>query len=939
MDWKAFVRDRLRALTGDPALDGDVVDELADHLSQRYEETRQAGLADGVARDRVMRELAEDAGALARAVRESRGRTRAPAPPPPPSGAPWMPADVLQDVRYAARLLLRSPGFTLAAILMLALGIGATTAIFSIVDAVLLKPLPYPAADRLMAVWETDRDSGTMREPAAVPDFIDFRSHSKSFESFGGIIAAEFNLTPAGAEPERLAGAYVTTELLPMLGVAPVAGRIFTPREHELADGQQIVVSERLWGRLFATTMTHVGRNFSSADDGTDVARNFSSAERARTIRLDDRMRTVIGVVPDSADTGILQWLLAADYARGFADRDARSRVDVWIPLPLDPQLYPRGGHPLLVVGRVAAGVSAEAAQGEMTAVMAALERAYPEDNQARGAHVEPFTNVVLGPVRPALWALLLAVALVLLSACVNVANLLLVRGTGRSREVAIRTALGAAPARLTRQFIVENALLAGIAALAGVAIAAAGLQALVALAPADVPRLASVTMDLRVLGAALAVAVGMAVVFGLVPIAQAWRLDVQRALAADSGRSATGGRSRGLARSVLVVAEVALAVVLTVGAGLMIRSLWQLQQIDPGFRASRVLKAEFQLPASRYPRDFPRYPNYPEMHRFNAALLEDVGRLPGVEAVALAGNHPLDAGFTNSFAVVGREAEARDWPEISVRRVTPGYFRVVGVPLVRGRHLSDRDTTSAPPVVAINEAAARRFFGDRDPLGQQLSYWGAARTIVAIVGDERFHGIADAAPPAVYAPLAQSPSMNGAEALLVRAERPGDLGGALRAAIGRQDPALAVFGVEPLEVTLAESVGQQRFVMLLLTVFAGVALLLAAAGIHAVLSYDVAQRTREIGIRLALGALPSGVTRLIVRRGAILAAVGLAIGAVGSLAMVGLIRSLLFDVAPGDPVTLVAVVLLLGGVALAASYLPARRAVRTDPLVALRDE
>jgi putative ABC transport system permease protein len=915
MEWKVVVRARLRARTGDPALDGDVVDELADHLSQRYEETRQAGLADDVARDLVMRELAEDAGALERAVRESRGRTRAPAPPPPPSQAPWMPADVLQDVRYAARLLLRSPGFTLAAILMLALGIGATTAIFSIVDAVLLKPLPYPAADRMMAVWETDRDSGTMREPAAVPDFIDFRSHSKAFESFGGIIAAEFNLTPAGAEPERLAGAYVTSELLRMLGVAPVAGRIFTPREHELADGQQIVVSERLSRRLFATTA------------------------RLPTIRLDDRMRTVIGVVPDSADTGILQWLLAADYARGFADRDARSRVDVWIPLPLDPQLYPRGGHPLLVVGRVAPGVSAEAAQGEMTAVMAALERAYPEDNQARGAHVEPFTNVVLGPVRPALWALLLAVALVLLSACVNVANLLLVRGTGRSREVAIRTALGAAPSRLTRQFIVENALLAGLAALAGVAIAAAGLQALVALAPADVPRLASVTMDLRVIGGALAVAVGMAVVFGLVPIAQAWRLDVQRALAADSGRSATGGRSRGLARSVLVVAEVALAVVLTVGAGLMIRSLWQLQQIDPGFRASRVLKAEFQLPASRYPREFPRYPNYPEMHRFNAALLEDVARLPGVEAVALAGNHPLDAGFTNSFAVVGREAEARDWPEISVRRVTPGYFRVVGVPLVRGRHLSDRDTTSAPPVVAINEAAARRFFGDRDPLGQQLSYWGAARTIVAIVGDERFHGIADAAPPAVYAPLAQSPSMNGAEALLVRAERPGDLGGALRAAIGRQDPALAVFGVEPLEVTLAESVGQQRFVMLLLTVFAGVALLLAAAGIHAVLSYDVAQRTREIGIRLALGALPSGVTRLIVRRGAILAAVGLAIGAVGSLAMVGLIRSLLFDVAPGDPVTLVAVVLLLGGVALAASYLPARRAVRTDPLVALRDE
>jgi putative ABC transport system permease protein len=411
----------------------------------------------------------------------------------------------------------------------------------------------------------------------------------------------------------------------------------------------------------------------------------------------------------------------------------------------------------------------------------------------------------------------------------------------------------------------------------------------------------------------------------------------VQRALAADGGRSGTGGPSRGRARSVLVVAEVALAVSITVAAGLMIRSVWRLQHVDPGFTATGVLKAEFQLPASRYPVDFRRWPNFVEIHRFNAALLTQMARVPGVEAAALAANHPLDAGFTNSFVIVGREAESRNWPEISVRSVTPGYFRVLRVPLVRGRHLTQGDATTSLPVAVINEAGVRRFFGTRDPIGQQIAYWGIARTIVGIVGDERFHGLTEAPPPAVYAPLAQSPSTG--VAVLVRGARPELLTGAVRAAIASHDPALAVFGIEPLDVTLAESIGQRRFVMLLLTVFAVVALLLAAAGIHAVLSYDVAQRTREIGIRLALGALPSGVTRLVVRRGALLALGGLLAGGVASLGLSRLLRSMLFDLAPGDAVTLTAVSLILGGVALAASYLPARRAVRTDPLTALREE
>jgi putative ABC transport system permease protein len=827
-------------------------------------------------------------------------------------------ADLRQDIRYAARVLTRQPAFTLGAIFMLAIGIGATTAIFSVFDAVLLKPLPYPSVDRLMAVWETDRDSGTTHEPASIPDFIDIRRETRSFDAVGGLMADEFNLILEHGEPIRLAGAHVTSELLPMLGVRPVAGRTFSVREHESGDDQRIVISERLWRRLFAS--------------------DSSSARFAqRTIRLDDELRTIVGVVPDSADTGILQWLLAADYAREFADRDVRSRVDVWIPATLDPERLPRRTHPLLMMGRLKPGISLRAAQDEIASIMAALERTYPDDNRARGAYIQPFTTVVLGPVRPALWALLLAVGLVMLSACVNVANLLLARGTSRTREIAVRTAIGAAPARLTRQFIVENALLAGAAVVSGVAIAAAGLQLLLALAPADVPRLATVTLDMRVLGVALVISALVAVLFGMVPVAQTWRLDLQRALAADSGRSASGSRSRVRARSTLLITEVALAVVLTVGAGLMIRTLWRVRQIDPGFRAAGVLKAQFQLPRSRYPTDWRQYPNFPEMHRFNAALLRDVTTLPGVEAAAIAGTHPVDAGFTTSFVVVGREAEGRDWPEISIRGVTPGYFSTMRVSLIRGRYLSESDTTMGPPVVVINEAVVRRFFGERDPIGQQIAYWGQARAIVGVVASERINGITEAAPPAVYAPRAQAPSPAGV--LLVRGPNPESLAGVIRAAIARQDPGLAVFGVEPLEATLAESMGQRRFVMLLLVVFAGIALLLAAAGIHAMLSYDVAQRAREIGIRLALGALPSAVIGLVVRRGAVLAGIGLGIGAMASLALVGLIRSLLVDVAPGDPLTLTAVVILLGAVAVGASYFPARRAVRTDPLVVLRDE
>ena len=569
---------------------------------------------------------------------------------------------------------------------------------------------------------------------------------------------------------------------------------------------------------------------------------------------------------------------------------------------------------------------------------MADLEKAYPE-NKARGTHVEALTTVIVGPVRPALRTLLVAVVLVLLLAIVNVANLALVRGRGRLREAAVRSALGASVRRLVRQLVIEHVVLGLCAAVVGVAVAWVTLRALVLLAPADVPRLAQATLNPWLLAGGLLVSAVIGALVGCVPAFQVTRADLAAALGEDGGRTGTDSTRSLATRQLLVAVEIALAVMLAVGAGLMIRTLSRLDGVDPGFAPDGVLKAEFQLPASRYPRSFKTWPNFPEMHRFNEALLGDIRALPGVQDVALAGNHPLDAGFTNSFTVVGREAEARHWPEIAVRRVTPGYFAALHVPLVEGRLIGDGDTAAATPVLLVNEAAAERFFPHQNPIGQKIGFWGIARRVIGVVGNERFHGVAEAAPPAVYAPLDQTPSITGAEVLLVRAAvDPGALATAVRGRIAGLDPALAIFGVEELRATLEESLGRRRFVMLLLTLFAGLAIGLASIGIHGVLSYDVAARRREFGIRLALGARPSDVMRDVLGRAARTTILGLAAGTIGALAVTRLLTSLLFGVAPTDAWSFLAAALLLAAVALAASLAPARQAVSADPATTLRE-
>ncbi len=824
---------------------------------------------------------------------------------------------LLQDLRYGFRMLLRTPGFTAVAVITLALGVGANTAVFSVVNAVLLRPAPFDDLSRLMMVWETDRNSGTAREPASAPDFLDFKRLTTRFQDVAAFAGQEVTLTPKNAAPVRLAGMAVTHNFLPMLGIRPLLGRNFTTEEDRAGGPAAAMVSEALWQQRFGRDPGAIGQS----------------------LRIDDKPVTIVGVLPAAADFGALQVLSAAAYSRSFADRGEHVRVDVWVPLAPDQPELVRDTHPLFMLGKLAPGTMAAAAQQEMATIAAQLEKTYPQANDGRGVFVEPLEQVVLGPVRPALLVLLGAVALVLLVGCANVANLVLARGTARTREVAVRAALGASLPRLARQFLTESAVLALAGGAAGVLLAYWGTNLLIALAPADIPRLSQVSIDGRVLGVTLAISALVGIAFGMVPIMQARHVDVQSGLKQQSGRSLTAGRERGRLRSLLVVLELALALVLVVSAGLLIKSFWRLMQVNPGFQTQRVLKAEFQLPESRYPFDLKKYPNLPEIQRFNQELLRRANALPGVEAAALAGAHPLDPGFTNSFVIVGREAEARNWPEISVRTVSPQYFRVTGLPLLRGRLLADSDETTAPPVAVINHAAAERFFANQDPTGQKIAFWGMARTIVGVVGDEKIQGLTKPAPIALYVPIAQVPTRGGETLLLRVSGDPQAMAAAARSVITGIDPGLAVYGVEPLEHTLLTSVGQRRFTMLLLAAFAALAVTLAVVGVYGVLTYTTAQRTPEIAIRTALGASRRQVMGLVMRHGARLAVIGTALGLGSALAGTRLLRSLLFGVTATDPVTFALVAAVVLAVALLASYLPARRATRVHPMEALRYE
>ncbi len=798
------------------------------------------------------------------------------------------------DLRHAVRGLVRDPSFSVVVILTLALGIGATTAVYSVVDRVLLRPLSFEEPSRLVMVWENDRHSGTVREAASIPDYYDFLEQNGVFQDIAAVASSSMNFSSPGASPLRLQTASVSHSFDELLGLEFLRGRGFEEAEDQPGGPSVVVLSEGLWRRVFDADPEIVGD----------------------TVRLDDVSFTVVGIVAG-----------APEYP---------PQTDIWVPLQLGPLSSPRSRHNVNLVARLNDGVAVDEAQSEMAAIALRLEQAYPGHNNGRGVFVEPLGDVLRGQIRPALWVLFGSVIAVLLIACANTANLLMARSTRRLRELAVCTALGASPLQLARRFLFESMLLTGIAWIAGVVAAALGLQALLALAPSTLVGIGDISLDLRVLGFALLISGVISLGFSLLPSLQARRIDLLAGLKGGSRQSA-GAPDRLNFQRAMVVVQTGLAVILLTGAGLLINSLWRLQAVDPGFDSESSLRVSFRLPPETYPRNFSVYPDWPEVHGFNNALLATLDEMPGVVDAALTSNHPLDSGFTNSFVIIGRESEAAGQPEMTTRIVSENYFATLRIPVLAGRAFHANDDGSAPRVIAINETAAKRYFPDGDAIGSRIRFWGSEREVVAIVGDEKVFGLAEEAPAAMYASLRQAPQ-TGQVTLIVRADRdPRLVVTPIRETLLRMDPNLAAYDVETLSATVTGSIARERFTTAILAVFAGVAVFLAAIGVYGVLSYLVAQRRHEVGVRMAIGASQFQIVKLVVGQGMLLALVGVGLGLGGAALLTRSLAYLLYGVSPLDLPTwaLATAGLLLA--ALVACLLPARRASRMDPLRAIR--
>jgi putative ABC transport system permease protein len=802
-----------------------------------------------------------------------------------------------QDIRYAFRRLLKSPGFTLVAVVTLALGIGANSAIFSVVHGVLLKPLPYPDPDRLVAIYHVSDVSP--RAPMSGPNFTDVRRHNTTLEGTAAVDRTRVVLTGDG-EPVRLDGARVSAGLFDVLGVRPHVGRTFLAEENEPGRTDVAILEYRFWQQRFGGDPTVVGR----------------------TIQLDGVPTEVVGVMP-----------------HGFSFPAGRQ---VWMPLAYTPGLLTeqRGAWYLTVVGRAKSGVPLERVRAEVETIGAQLAAQYPDSNDGLGFSSASLHETMVGGIRQAVLVLLGAVGLVLLIACANVANLLLARAAAREAEMAVRTALGAGRGRLVRQLLTESVILGLAGGGLGLLLAVWGVDLLKSLQPAGIPRLDSIGVDSQVMWFTATLAVLTGIVFGLVPAWQASSTALAGTLK-EGGRGTLSTRGGARMRGALVVAEMALAVMLLAGSGLLIRSFTKLAAVDPGFEVSDALTFEITLPNTRYEADSRRIAFFDE-------LMPKLRAIPGVASAAGVMALPLSgSSFIISFEVEGRPpVPPRQQPAMQIRVATGSYFETMGIPLVRGRLFTDQDRAGAPPVVLLTEAAARQFFPGEEPLGKHIRLgWGRADDVfgggevVGIIGNIKESGLAEADPPQLYMPYAQWP-VQGMAVVLKTAVPPRSIAEAARATVYAVDPALPVANVRTLQDIVDVSISQPRFYMTLLSVFAGVALVLAAIGIFGVLSYAVAQRTREIGIRMALGAQERTVVGLVVRQAMLLVFGGLVVGlAAAVLLSRTLVASLLFSTSPRDPLTFAAVAGVLTLVALVASYVPARRATRVDPIVALRAE
>jgi len=807
---------------------------------------------------------------------------------------------VLQDIRYAVRKLSRTPGFTTIAAFTLALAIGATTAIFSVIDGVLLKPLPFRDPERVVRVTNL-RDGNRM--VSSVPDFLDIRAQSKSYASLAALDNQAMNLT-GGSEPERISAARVGATFWSLLGVTPQVGRGFAPNEDSQSAARTVVLSDGLWKRRFGGDRRIVGK----------------------TIALDGNSFTVIGVAP-----------------AGFSFPD---RPDVWIPLVFaQDDLNPdgRGAHWMGIMGRLAPNVTVTQATSELVTITRRLEQQYPESNTNMSGAVIPMQEYLVGDVRPALYVMLGAVAFVLLIACANVANLLLVRAASRESEMAVRTALGAGAWRLVRQLVIESVLLAMIGGVFGTLLALWGVDLLLSMAPNGLPRINEVTVNGSVLVFTAGVTAVTGVLFGLFPALHAARANVGGMLK-EGMRGSSGGVASRRARNTLVMAEMALAVVLLVGAGLLIRSFSKLLAVDPGFRAERVVTFAIAAPDTKYGQ-------YAQRRELVSNLVERMKRVPGAQGAAVVTGLPLSNIMMRTSAhIVGTPPERPgERKSTDVAMATPGYFTTMGIPLVAGRDFTDRDGSGAPVVSIVNQEFVKRYFPNENPIGKRIELgWdqdtastGGNMTlggeIVGVVANVKRRGLSQEVFPETYASYMQ-PTFSNFSVVVRSTADPSTVMAAIRAQMRELDRDLPLSDLRQLKELVAASVSRPRFYTTILGVFASIALILAAVGIYGVISYAVSLRTRELGIRIALGATGRQVSGLVLQQGVGLAIAGVAVGGAGAYWLTRLLSKLLFGVSATDPLTFVGVAALLTAIAAIASFVPARRAAKVDPLLAMRE-
>jgi putative ABC transport system permease protein len=805
---------------------------------------------------------------------------------------------MLTDLKYALRMLVKAPGFTAVAVLTLALGIGANSAIFSVIDAVMLRPLPFAKPHELIAVWSKVKGE-TERETSSLPDYVDLRDQSQTIDAMFAYTLAS-TILGTGNQSRQMEGVALTSDVFRTLGVAPFLGRTFT-RDEEKADSLVVVLTYETWQRYFNSDPNIVGRQ----------------------ILMSLRSYTVLGVMP-----------------AGFK-YPVGERCEYFMPLhPLVPnEINNRGGHFLRLVGRLKPGASVKQATAELTTIAARLEKQYPDTDKGRSYYAVPLRDDIVGNVRPALFTLVAAVAFVLLIACANVANLLLARATQRRREIGIRTALGASRARIVRQLMSEGLILALIGACGGLLLAWWGIDLLRVFGPRDVPRLDEIRVNAIVVTFTLVTAVFSTLLFAVIPALQVSRANLNEALQ-EGSRGAAGPEPHRL-RALLVVTQVALSMLLLVGAGLLIKSFSNLQSTNPGFEASRVLTLDLALPRSKY-MDAPD-----KQREFFDRLLARLSALPGMESTGTVGPLPFSQNDrTSSFWISGTpDPGLGNHPYASHLTVMGDYFPTMRIPVLAGRRIDTRDNKDAKPVMMVNEAFARRFFQGRNPLGEHIKIDRAdkskevLREVVGVVGNSRHESLAIEPVPEFYVPFAQDPDRWTSVVLRPGKEKLSGLDAAVRNAVHEIDPDVYVPNLEPMQNLIGTTLAQPRFNMILLGCFAAAAMILAAIGIYGVIAYSVAQRTKEIGIRMALGAQKIDMLTMVLRQSLGIVAIGIVTGLAGALGATRLMRALLFGVTANDVATYAIVVLLLGLAALLASYLPARRAMAVDPMVALRYE